>query len=401
MLAKGQKRSAENISCVIAGGLCALLASFILEDEKERARKSLWEHLRSFDVAGSIFFVAGLVLILIAMIQAVVADPVLSQTGSLVGLVVGGVVSGLIFIADQFLVTDPLIPPDIFVNRVFATCCVCGTIMAFVRNSITYGMIFFLQGPLARDPLQAGIQLIPYGVGTMVGGFVSGGLADRFGVRPMIITGPLITLIGVACLSVMDQHTSDAYVGGVHFLAGLGLGVFQSPNIMATMLSIPADRRGVAAAIGILTMTFCMMVGMVLTFSLVLHSITSEQLFAIFVNGGGISTTSASGAADTAAVAAAADSALHGVLGALATDFYVIMTACGISALVGASLPADLLERLKHSPAAETTDAGAGPAASKATGLARCEPAKATAVHAAVDVVLCSSSSSESGSTQC
>ena len=34
-------------------------------------------------------------------LQAVVPDPVLSTTGALVGLVVGGSVSGLIFIVDQ------------------------------------------------------------------------------------------------------------------------------------------------------------------------------------------------------------------------------------------------------------------------------------------------------------
>ncbi len=35
-----------------------------------------------------------------------------------------------------------------------------------------------------------------------------------------------------------------------------------------------------------LTMTFSMMIGMVLTFSLVLNSMSPEQLFALFIYGG-------------------------------------------------------------------------------------------------------------------
>lgn len=278
------------------------------------------------------------------MIQAVIADPVLSQTNSIIGLIVGGVISGLIFVADQFVAVDPLIPPRIFLNRTFSTCVACGTVMAFVRNSITYNMIFFLQGPLGLDPLQAGTDLIPFGIGIMAGGFVSGGLADRFGIRAMMVIGPLIALAGTACLSVMDQHSTVAYVGGILFLTGLGIGLFQSPSVMATMLSVPIEQRGVAAAIGILTMTFCMMVGMVLTFSLVLHSLTSEQLFAIFVNGGGIAPTTAAGAAT---YAASADQALHGVLHALATDFYVVIAACAVTSAIALCLPSNLQERLK------------------------------------------------------
>ena len=333
------------------------------------------------------------------MIQAVVADPVLSQTNSIIGLIVGGVISGLIFIADQFVAVDPLIPPSIFLNPTFTTCVACGTIMAFVRNSITYNMIFFLQGPLGLDPLQAGTDLIPFGIGIMVGGFVSGGFADRFGIRAMMIIGPLIALADDACLSVMDQHTTVAYVGGILFLTGLGIGLFQSPSVMATMLSVPYEKRGVAAAIGILTMTFCMMVGMVLTFSLVLHSLTAEQLFAIFVNGGGM--TAPTTVAGNAVYAASADQALHGVLRALATDFYVVIAACAASSVIALYLPSDLHERLKGSPpgppGAIMTVQQAGhskvqeSAADSTAGACVCGEALQVE-HTAVDVVLCSES---------
>ena len=102
---------------------------------------------------------------MIALVQAVVSDPVLSTTRALIGLVIGGVVCGTIFIVDQFYATDPLIPPSIFYNRIYTLTTIPGTLMAFVRNSITYNMIFYLQGPKEKSPLQAGIALIPFGIG--------------------------------------------------------------------------------------------------------------------------------------------------------------------------------------------------------------------------------------------
>ena len=58
---------------------------------------------------------------------------------------------------DQFFNADPLFPPQMFIkSRVFTLTVIAGTCMAFVRGSITYIFIFFLQGPFGMKPLQAG-----------------------------------------------------------------------------------------------------------------------------------------------------------------------------------------------------------------------------------------------------
>ena len=342
---------------MVTGGLCAILAMFVVKNSPRHSDLTLAEHARRFDYFGALTFSAGLVLILIAMVQGVVADPVLSQPRAIVGLVVAGAVAGLAFVVDQFYAVDPLIPPSIFRNRTFALTTLCGTLMAFVRNSIIYNMIFFLQGPYGMDPLQAGINLIPYGVGIMVAGFSAGALADRLGIRNMAVLGPLVNLAGAALLCVMNQHTSQAYVSGSLLLAGLGVGTFQSPNSTANMLSVPAARRGVAAAIGMLTMTFCMMTGIVLTFSFVLHSMTSAELFNLFIYGG--------------QGAAAAGLPVQACLDALALDYYLIMAADVAASVAAAFLPGDLHATLRHpTPAAPAAGEGAGEEAGKPASIA-------------------------------
>eukprot|EP01035_Chromulina_nebulosa_P019795 gene19795-25737_t len=280
-----------------SGGLLALLATYLLVDFKEKKTEdkvSLYEHLKDFDYIGSISCVCCLSLILIALVQAVVATPGLSSNGAIAGLVLGGAAAGAIFIYDQYTAKNPLIPLHIFDNKIFTLTTIAATAMAFVRNSITYNMIFYLQGPYAQSPLNAGIKLIPFGIGIMASGFAAGALTDKIGARNMATTGPLITLAGVSCLSVMDQNTSNAYVGGILFLTGLGIGLFNSPNAATNMLSVSKEHRGVAAAVGL---------------------------------------------------------PIHKMLKALQNDYYIVMACCVICSICALSLPKDIRAILiaKHS----------------------------------------------------
>lgn len=272
---------------------------------------------------GAFTISTGLTLVLIALIQVVVTDPTLGQTTAVACLVAFGVAALVVFIVDQFYATDPLIPPIIFNNRTFTLTTFAGTFMAFVRNSITYNMIFYLQGPQGQDPLAAGINLIPYGIGIMASGLFSGALSDKLGSRNMIIIGPIIALAGAASLSSMDQFTGDAEIGGLLFLTGFGVGTFLSPNNKEMMLSVPTELRGVAAAVSILTMTFTMMLGIVLTFSFVLHSMSTAQLFALFISGG----------------SKLAPSINKACLDALSLDYYIIIACCACTSFCGFWLP--------------------------------------------------------------
>ena len=179
-------------------------------------------------------------------------------------------------------------------------------------------MIFYLQGPIGMNPLQAGVALVPFGIGVMVAGFASGALSDKLGIRMMAMIGPIVTVAAVCALASFDGKTSPSVIGGVLFLSGFGIGVFGSPNSTAMMLSVKPEDRGVASAISIITLMFTGMLGIVLTFAFVLNSMSQQQLFAIFINGG--STLS--------------DAAIDSCLTALRQDYYIVI-ACCLAACVG------------------------------------------------------------------
>ena len=160
--------------------------------------------------------------------------------------------------------------------------------------------------------LLSGIELIPYGIGVMVAGLSGGVLADKIGVRVMTTLGPLITILALGCLSSLDQNSLSSTIQGLLFLAGFGIGLFTSPNAMSNMLSVDAHKRGAASAIGMVTMMIMMMIGICITFVLVLRSMSQAELFALFIFGG------------SSLSAAAVDSCVA----ALRHNMYIVMAAC-------------------------------------------------------------------------
>jgi len=102
----------------------------------------------------------------------------------------------------------------------------------------------------------------------------------------MSVIGPLITIAGCSGLLTLNESSSLATVGGLLFVAGFGIGLFNSPNSMSNMLSVLPSQRGVASAVGMLTLMFSSMVALVITFSLVLNSIPQQELFILFIYGG-------------------------------------------------------------------------------------------------------------------
>lgn len=211
------------------------------------------------------------------------------------------------------------------------------------------------------DPLAAGIALIPFGIGIMIAGFAAGALADKVGVRNMAVAGPMLVLGAVIGLSQLDKHSDHGGIGGLLFLAGMGVGLFQSPNGMANMLSVLPSQRGVAAAISMLTLMFCAMVGIVVTFAFVLNSMDQKTLFILFIYGGSF----------------LPDSAVRLCLNALANDYYILMAACLCASMCAAFIPGDF--------SAKPPQPAAPPQATPTLALSEAEAAAVKAKNEAVD----------------
>lgn len=120
----------------------------------------------------------------------------------------------------------------------------------------------------------------------MAAGFLSGFLADKISPGKMSAIGCAVTLVSLIVFLFFDQYTSWAKIEGMLFFAGIGIGIFGSPNNMSMMLSVDKHHRGVAAATSMFTLMCTSMIGIVLTFHFVLDSMSKVELFDLFIYGG-------------------------------------------------------------------------------------------------------------------
>jgi MFS family permease len=161
---------------------------------------------------------------------------------------------------------------------------VSGFLQAVARGGLTFMLIIWLQGiwlPLhgynfAETPLWAGIYMSP-----MIGGFffmgpLSGWLSDRFGSRSFATGGMLLTMAGFLLLATLPANFSYLPFMLILVLLGLGMGMFNSPNMAAVMNSVPAKYRGVASGMRATIQNSGMLLSMSLFFSMIIIGMASK-----------------------------------------------------------------------------------------------------------------------------
>jgi MFS family permease len=173
--------------------------------------------------------------------------------------VLGGLVAGVALLAAfcviETKVAEPMFHMGLFKIRAFAAGNAAALLAAIARGGMQFMLIIWLQGiwlPLhgydyERTPLWAGIYLLPLTTGFLVAGPVSGYLSDRFGARPFATGGLLVTAAAFTGLMLIPVDFAYWLFALLIFMAGIGQGLFASPNTSAIMSSVPASQRGAAS----------------------------------------------------------------------------------------------------------------------------------------------------------
>ena len=96
-------------------------------------------------------------------------------------------------------------------------------------------------------PFYAGLYMLPYSMGYVVTGPLSGYLSDRFGARGFSTLGLIVTGCAFLAVSTLSYNFSYTTFGLLIFACGLGLGIFISPNVASIMNTVPPQNRGSAS----------------------------------------------------------------------------------------------------------------------------------------------------------
>jgi EmrB/QacA subfamily drug resistance transporter len=203
---------------------------------------------RHFDVAGAVTITAGLTVLVYALVDANKAGWASTQTIGLLALAVV-LIAGFVF--TELRTRAPLVPfPGIFRFRTISGINVTALLIAMALFSMFFFISLYMQQVLGYDALKAGVSYLPLAVGIIVSAGLASGLVTRFGFKPVLIVGLLLTAAGLAWFSQVSPHGS--YLGDILFpslLAALGLGFAYVPMMIASVAGVEPHEAGLASGL--------------------------------------------------------------------------------------------------------------------------------------------------------
>ena len=164
-------------------------------------------------------------------------------------LIALGVIQLVLFVFAEQRAAEPILPLELFRNRIFTVCAGIGFIIGLALfGSVTY-LPLFLQIVKERSPTSSGLQLTPMMAGLLVTSIVSGRLISKFGrYKPFPVVGTAVATIGMVLLSRLDLHSTTAYTSLAMVVLGLGLGVVMQVLVLAVQNAVDYRNMGVATA---------------------------------------------------------------------------------------------------------------------------------------------------------
>jgi predicted MFS family arabinose efflux permease len=223
------------------GLAAAFLAPRLLPESKN-------EGARHFDIAGAVSVTAGLSLLVYSLVNANSAGWGSTETLGLLAIAVGIIVA---FVLIELRTKAPLVPfPGIFRVRTIRGINLVGLLLTMALFSMFFFISLYMQQVLGYDALKAGLAYLPLAVGIIVSAGLASTLITRFGVKPVLVLGMVLTAIGLFWFAQISPN--GTYVGDILFpaiISALGLGFAFVPMTVAAVAGVEPHEAGLASGL--------------------------------------------------------------------------------------------------------------------------------------------------------
>src|SRR5438876_6987805 len=223
-------------------GIAAIaLAPLLLQESRADVAQ------RHFDFPGAASITAGLMLLVYAMTRAT-SDG--WGAGSTLELLAGAAGLVLAFVLIELRSPAPLLPLRIFRSRTLSAANAAMAIVGAVAFSEFFVLTLYLQDVLHYSAVMSGAAFAGFALSVVVLSNVAQVIVGRFGVRPTLTTGLLLSAISVAWLTRLpvDGHyfwnLFPAFV-----LGGAGMGLSFVPVTIASLTGVERSDAGVASGL--------------------------------------------------------------------------------------------------------------------------------------------------------
>jgi len=152
------------------------------------------------------------------------------------------------FVAWELRSDHPMLDIRLFARRGFASVNLTALLFSFGMFGAIFFLTQFLQTVQGYSPLSAGVRVLPWTAVTMVLAPVVGQLAERWGGKPLVVTGLALQAAGLAWLAaVLAPGTPYADMVAPFFVCGVGMTLFFVPLASVVLGTVPSTLEGVAS----------------------------------------------------------------------------------------------------------------------------------------------------------
>ena len=199
---------------------------------------------RSIDWLGAGLLTAAITLLLLGLQRSAGGGQL-----ELVGLFAGALVAGLAFVLVELRTPDPVVPLGLFARPLIGV----GYLASFLLGAVQFGIASFVplyvQGAMGGDARSVGLTVMPMAIGWPVGAIASGRLIVPVGYRRVLLAGAGATALGAAALLMLTPSSSMGQVMLPVGVVGLGMGLSNSPIVIALQNAVGWNRRGIITSL--------------------------------------------------------------------------------------------------------------------------------------------------------
>jgi EmrB/QacA subfamily drug resistance transporter len=168
------------------------------------------------------------------------------QTGALVA---AGVIMLAVAVWVESRAAEPVVPLQIVKHRTTALSIIASLAvgMAMFGGAVFLGQYF--QIGRGYSPTEAGLLTIPLMTGVLLSSIIAGRMITRSGrVKPYILVGLSVLVVGFAMLGTIDHQTSLVFVGAAMLLVGIGVGMSMQNLVLAVQNTVRLRDIGAASS---------------------------------------------------------------------------------------------------------------------------------------------------------
>jgi EmrB/QacA subfamily drug resistance transporter len=166
------------------------------------------------------------------------------------GLVAAGVLLALAFVIRELRADAPMVPMRLFRSPAFSASIAASLLFYAAMYGVLFLLPQFLQITLGFTPFGAGVRLLPWTATLFMTAPVAGAIVNRFGERPLVVTGLSMQAIGLGWIAIIAAPgLGYAALVTPLVLAGIGVSMAMPAAQNAILGSVPAPEIGKASGV--------------------------------------------------------------------------------------------------------------------------------------------------------